>query len=279
MARISCWTDTKERAKLFPVPKTVKYRFFQNQAARTEAAGGGCCAVVDDDDSIDCALKIKAAGANPVVLNLADDCFPGGCVDVGSGAQEESLFRRTNLSRALDISMYPIKDDEVIYSSDVSVFKASEQEGWQLFDAPITLAFISCPGIKFPRLDYPDPSAPLWEARLTAEDAARLRAKFRNILRTARMHGHDVPVLGALGCGAWKNPAPHVARIAEEVIREAEFLGAFERVVFAIKRRVDDMYVVRSRMGQDVPDNHDMFQEVLRSGLQSEDDIFHGTGT
>ena len=33
---------------------------------------------------------------NPLVLNLADNNRPGGCVDSGSRAQEESLFRRTN---------------------------------------------------------------------------------------------------------------------------------------------------------------------------------------
>ena len=45
-----------------------------------------------------------------------------------------------------------------------------------------------------------------------------------------------------------------------------EFSGQFVRVVFAILRRVDEMYIVRDRASTAAsPDNHDLFTEVFRS--------------
>ena len=46
---------------------------------------------------VDCLIACKHlldAGHNPVVLNLADILVPGGCVESGSGAQEESISGR-----------------------------------------------------------------------------------------------------------------------------------------------------------------------------------------
>ena len=256
-ARIECWKDTQALAATSPAPPaSEKLCFFSPEVS------------VEDADSIDCALRYLHEGHNPVVLNLADDCFPGGCVDLGSGAQEESLFRRTNLCRTLDLSFYPIRDDELVYSPGVTVFKSSEAKDWVPLDAPsdVKLAFITCPGIKNPVLDHPsinddDPQA----ARLKPRDEARLRAKIRNVLRAARAKGHDVPVLGAMGCGAWRCPARHVAEVFKAVLAEEyELCSAFARVVFAVKARVDDMYITREVQRVD---NHDVFCDVFRDAL------------
>src|SRR5438128_4882477 len=47
-------------------------------------------------DMIDVAIKLKNAGKNPLLLNMADIDEAGGCVDLGSSAQEEQCFRRSN---------------------------------------------------------------------------------------------------------------------------------------------------------------------------------------
>ena len=48
------------------------------------------------------------------------------------------------------------------------------------------------------------------------------------------MHGHDSLVLGALGCGAFRNPPHHIAKLFHEVIQEVEFANKYKRLVFAI---------------------------------------------
>ena len=54
--------------------------------------------------NIDClyaGVQLKEQGYNPAVLNMASRRNPGGGVATGAGAQEETLFRRTNLFRSL----------------------------------------------------------------------------------------------------------------------------------------------------------------------------------
>ena len=54
--------------------------------------------------NIDClyaGVQLKKQGYNPAVLNMASRRNPGGGVATGAGAQEETLFRRTNLLRSL----------------------------------------------------------------------------------------------------------------------------------------------------------------------------------
>jgi uncharacterized protein (TIGR02452 family) len=51
----------------------------------------------------------------------------------------------------------------------------------------------------------------------------------------AAARGHSLLVLGALGCGAFRNPPREVARLWAEVLGEAEFAGGWWReIVFAV---------------------------------------------
>jgi len=56
----------------------------------------------------------------------------------------------------------------------------------------------------------------------------------RGLLWTALTNGHDSIVLGAWGCGAFRNPPNHIALLFQQVLQEPEFRGRFKRVVFAI---------------------------------------------
>jgi len=82
------------------------------------------------------------SGLNPGVLNLASRQNPGGGVLNGAGAQEENIFRRTNLFMSLYrfahyAENYGIKKSENnyplnrntggIYSGNITVFRASEK--------------------------------------------------------------------------------------------------------------------------------------------------------
>ena len=235
MRRIACWHDTKAQAEALPDPPPSLKMDAPRVAAATAFQGryGDMVVTVEDGDSIDVGLALQAQGHRPAVLNLADDCFPGGCVDLGSGAQEESLFRRTNLCRTLTLAHYPLRDGQVVYSPAVTVLKASEADGWRPYPphARPRLAFIAGPGIRFPICV--DADARTGHARLQAHDVARLEAKVRGVLHAAAAHGHDALVLGALGCGAWRSPPAHVAEVMRRVLLQ-EYDGAFRRVVVAI---------------------------------------------
>ncbi len=50
--------------------------------------------------------------------------------------------------------------------------------------------------------------------------------------------GHTMLVLGAIGCGAFRNPPEEVVRCWQEVLNEAEFAGGwFKEIWFAVYDR------------------------------------------
>ncbi|MCZ7684092.1 MAG: TIGR02452 family protein [Sandaracinaceae bacterium] len=53
------------------------------------------------------------------------------------------------------------------------------------------------------------------------------------MLAVAAHHGHDALVLGAWGCGVFRNDPTEVAGLFGEAL-EGRFAGAFARVVFAV---------------------------------------------
>ena len=50
-----------------------------------------------------------------------------------------------------------------------------------------------------------------------ALDFACLHCLANGSCQTALAHGHDAVVLGAFGCGAFRNPAQHVSQLFKEV--------------------------------------------------------------
>lgn len=242
--RISVWADTQKISAEMPEPPTsVKMRYDPGFSAPKTSAKSEIRFF--DMDSIDCAL---AHAPEAVILNLADDNFPGGCVALGAGAQEEAIFRRTNYCAALKIpqpnnDLYPIRDGEAVYSPGISILKTSEATGWQLIPPGQRpkVAFIACPGLKYPTTELVND-----EPRLTPDDVIRLKNKIRVIIQTAAKFGHQTVILGALGCGAWRNPIKHVAEIFHELLT-GELAGCIPRYYFAILTTDDRNSIMRNR--------------------------------
>ena len=187
-------------------------------------------------DSLVAAKKLISSGSKRVaVLNMADPGTPGGCVSTGSQAQEESLFRRTDLSRHLKWEMYPLAADELLYSTGVTVFLSPEDESYKQLRIPFQIDVISCPGIRHPTLTN--------ENCLKPEDADLQMQKIQLICSVASAHDVDSLVLGALSCGAFKAPAACVANCFEKVLSRGSF---GKRVVFAVLPQAQVQYFDKS---------------------------------
>lgn len=197
-----------------------------------------------DVQNIDClyaGVRLKEQGYNPAVLNMASRRNPGGGVTTGAGAQEETLFRRTNLFRSLyqfapyseqygikcSHHQYPLdRNYGGVYTPDAIYFRESEQKGYSLLDNPVSLSFITVAG-----MNRPDLTA---DGMIADHHVEPIKNKMRTIFRMGLVHGHDSLVLGALGCGAFRNPPRHVARLFHEVMDEPQFKNKYRRIVFAI---------------------------------------------
>ncbi|MGG1658193.1 TIGR02452 family protein [Brevibacillus sp. NRS-1366] len=61
-----------------------------------------------------------------------------------------------------------------------------------------------------------------------------MKERIRKILRMAAIHGHRTIILGAYGCGVFRNHADEVADYFAAVLMEEKYAQYFKRIVFAI---------------------------------------------
>ena len=196
-------------------------------------------------DCLEVAELLLKTGYNSAVLNMASRRNPGGGVFEGSGAQEENLFRRTNLYTSLfqfvdygsrygiirnPYFAYPLdKNYGAVYAPNITVFRASEQAGYKLLQTQFKVAVLSVSAISKPDLIKENGRLFLHENFVEPT-----KEKIRIMLRLAIEAGHDSLVLSAFGCGAYRNPPEHIAQLFHEVFQENEFQGQLKMIVFAI---------------------------------------------
>lgn len=199
---------------------------------------------VVNDDCLNVAHKLISEGKKPCVLNMANRQMPGGGVRSGSGAQEESICRRSDYYRSIftfhEIGTefglkvntehsYPMdRTYGGIYTPDVTVFRSDERTGYALLDQPYKVSLVAVAAINNPSLE---------EGRMNAVLEEATKNKMRTILRLAYNNGHKTLVLGALGCGAFNNPPEQIADLFKQVLNEDEFKNIFEEIIFAILTR------------------------------------------
>jgi uncharacterized protein (TIGR02452 family) len=258
--RIECWEDTLKLCNRIQYPfESKKIKYLERTLKCSDRTSN---IHIFDMDTIDCAVLFKEL--NPLVLNLADDNYAGGYVEMGSGAQEESLFRRSNYTQSLLQSSYPIYEDEAVYSPSISILKTNEETKWELIpnDEVIKLDFIACPAIK-----YPTTIMVRGEERLSDTDVILLKNKIKLIIHTALDNGHDIIIFGAMGCGAWENPRKHVAEIFKDVLI-SEYNGVILNYCFAILSTKSDLDVMCS-YDETIYSSFDIFSKVFFGGFEA----------
>lgn len=170
------------------------------------------------------------------VLNFASATNPGGGVVWGSSAQEESLCRCSTLypvlnQKSLLMNYYdfhrsrqnPLYTDGCIYTPSVKVIKSDTDYPERLDSTKFfNVDVITCAA---PNLRHADP--------ISDAELERLHLKRgRRILDVAVENKIDCLVLGAFGCGAFRNNPQIVARVYAKLMEE--FKGAFDFVEFAV---------------------------------------------
>ena len=183
------------------------------------------------------------------VLNFASATNPGGGVLKGSSAQEECLCRASNLYEslisptALD-NFYipnktlanPIHTDRIIYSPRVTVFKTDDKE-YKLLPKEdwYEVGVITCAAPNLREKPCNQFNQDCGDRVVLSDkelyDIHVSRAK--HIFEVAIHHNIKVLVLGAFGCGAFKNDPAIVAKAYYDVLKE--YYGVeFDRVEFAV---------------------------------------------
>ncbi len=178
------------------------------------------------ETTLDAARRI---GRGVVALNFASAKNPGGGFQRGAHAQEEALARASGLYPTLCRFQEEYYDfhraaqdlrysDRMIYSPAVPVFR---DESGALLDEPFPVSFITSPA---PNRGALPPGTPV-------SDVLRLRAW--KVLALAAAEGYERLVLGAWGCGVFRNDPAEVATIWADLL-SGPFAGRFARVTMAV---------------------------------------------
>lgn len=190
----------------------------------------------------------KYTGQKVAVLNFASATNPGGGVLHGSSAQEEALCRCSTLypcllSNELWQSYYQMHRDRddvtytdaCIYTPDVLVIKTDTNSPERLPKGkiyPVDVITCAAPNLRLQPSNYMNPGHGT-PVRLTREQIRTLHLqRARKILSVAAIHGAEVLILGAFGCGAFCNPPEVVAGAFRDVL--PDFAHAFRTVEFAV---------------------------------------------
>ncbi|GAA3962486.1 TIGR02452 family protein [Streptomyces marokkonensis] len=190
---------------------------------------------VTGESSLEAARRL---GGEVAVLNFASARNPGGGYLNGAQAQEEAVCRAsalyTCLLRAREFYDHhrahrdPFYTDRVIHSPGVPVFR---DDRGRLLDEPYTAGFLTSAA---PNAGVVLRTAP----ERAAELPAALAARAGRVLETAAAHGYRRLVLGAWGCGVFRNDPAQVAGAFRTLLGPGgRFATAFERVTFGILDR------------------------------------------
>ncbi|WP_432119550.1 TIGR02452 family protein [Streptomyces sp. bgisy032] len=201
----------------------------------------GTLTEVTGESSLEAARRL---GGRVAVLNFASARNPGGGYLNGAQAQEEALCRASALYTCLleARAFYdhhrahrdPFYTDRVIHSPGVPVFR---DDRGRLLDEPYTAGFLTSPA--------PNAGVVLRTAPDRAHELPRVLARrAERVLETAAAHGYPRLVLGAWGCGVFRNDPAQVAEAFRRLLGPGgRFAGTFEHVAFGILDRTPGLKV------------------------------------
>lgn len=216
---------------------------------------GRCRYICENIDSFGMARKMAdklpdalTGEMKPVlVLNLANAVNPGGGVRRGAKAQEEDLCRKSSLlvsleskaaaayynyNRALNTNM---GSDALIIHPHVEIIK---DENGDLLEDPVVVAVLTC-------------AAPMLicgrEGLSDEQYEALVYNRIMGMLKAAAYLGYRNLVLGAFGCGAFRNDARVVSDLFYKALKDFDLDGMkendmFDSIGFAVLSRTPDQY-------------------------------------
>jgi uncharacterized protein (TIGR02452 family) len=225
--RIMVWRETAEHYATFPdIESEVIHDVAEDTLQNLPRQFSDTSVEVVKGDCVDEAVRLRNNNMNPLLLNMADWFLAGGCVDGGSRAQEEELFRRSNYFRSLHQKYYPLQTFTNILSHKVEFYRHGVYDGFKVMDKPVYIDCVAAPALENPPLT-PDRTQFKFE-----EHAQIMKKKMRILFHIASKNGNDSLVLSAWGCGAFHCPPQDTAQLFKEVIEE--YKGVVKHVSFAV---------------------------------------------
>lgn len=205
--------------------------------------------VVSPKRTLEAAAPYAYAGKKVCILNFASATNPGGGVTKGSSAQEEAICRCSTLfpnlnEREMWNIFYephrrqhdPLHNDDCTYTPGVMAFKSDTdypqllpEEKWY----SVNVVTCAAPNLREKPSNSMNSGDGEHAVHISREELQTLHEKrMHKVLEIAACKGNEVVILGAFGCGAFRNPPMVVAQAMKTVVQE--YRKNFETIEFAI---------------------------------------------
>ena len=191
---------------------------------------------VTNETTCDAARRLVSEGVQDVMaLNFASAKNPGGGFLGGALAQEECIARASGLypcllkameeyytyHRKLNTGLY---SDTMIYSPAMPIIK--DEDGLVL-DEPVCVTIVTSPAVNAGVIMRDEDGK-------TDKIISVMRVRIEKLLALCLNKKHTTLVLGAWGCGVFRNNPEDISQLFLEALT-GKFANQFQRVVFAVK--------------------------------------------
>lgn len=184
--------------------------------------------IVEPLDTVSALAKYVNDGKT-AVLNMANAKNKGGGVERGAMAQEECLFRCSNLFKIPD-ELYPMSVDELIYSHQVTFIKGFDYSViWPMEADVITIA---APNLN--KEHFTGGAKDMYDSEYDALEYYEkiMLNKIEAMLLIAAYNKCENIILGAWGCGAFKNDPTVVSSLFKKTLEQKKYM--FDKIIFAV---------------------------------------------
>jgi uncharacterized protein (TIGR02452 family) len=205
-------------------PASECYNIYKTHLVDFPASPGIAEVQVRNEDTLDMARRFAPVAKNGLmVLNMASKFKPGGGVKSGATAQEEVIFRRSNAFMTHPESWYPLDDEDAIFSPDVWIVRDSDYKFYPENEF-FHVSMLAVPAIRHPRCRN--------DRYSHNSDRKLMQRKIESIFEIAILKDKKTLVLGALGCGAYKNPPQEVLDMFRTALQK--YIRHFDLIGFAV---------------------------------------------
>jgi uncharacterized protein (TIGR02452 family) len=218
---VNVFQDTLENSKNLTDSTTSKHTFDERNPPRLTMFKD--IITVINTDSVSAVVEYSKLGKT-CVLNMASYKRPGGGVHNGARAQEECLFRCSNLIQVVPTSFYPLEVNEALYTKDAIFFKDKEYD----YMGPVVCDVVTIAAINLNENAKYDPVQNVADYRKITKDKIRLMVSLAAQNKVKNL------VLGAWGCGVFNNDPTTMAQYFSEVLIGEGYSVDFDNIVFAI---------------------------------------------
>lgn len=189
---------------------------------------------VHNETTLAATARLASSNEKVLCLNFASAKNPGGGFLNGSQAQEESLARSSAMYPAIEQmqDMYQtnrktgscLYTDHMIYSPAVPMFRNDEG---RLLDSYYKCSVITSPAVNAGVVIQQEP-----------DNVGRIKevmlSRTEKVLALAAYYGHHTLVLGAWGCGVFRNDPSMVAECFKHyLVEDVRFNRLFKHITFA----------------------------------------------